>query len=108
MEQIELRVPKAIESLTSDERERLMRTALRIAAKQRARELTKESREALARIHRYERKYGVALAEFERKKLRALNTVQAHEDYNDWFFWTQVLARAKHVSHALKEMASLP
>lgn len=107
MEQIELRVPKAIELLVADERDRLLRTALRVAAKQRARELEKERREALTHIRRYERKYRAPFAEFERKKLRALDTVQAHEDYNDWFFWTRVLERAEKAFDALAKMETV-
>lgn len=107
MEQIELRIPKAIETLVGDERDRLLRSALRVAAKQRARELTKERREAVAHIHRFERRYGVSLDEFERKKLRRLDTVRAHEDYTDWFFWTRVLERADRAVDALKEMEAV-
>jgi hypothetical protein len=76
MTSIELRIPKPIQALVSGEQERLLRSALRVAAKQRARELAQEHREALTHIRRYERKYGMALPEFERRKLRALNTVQ--------------------------------
>jgi hypothetical protein len=53
-------------------------------------------REALTHIRRYERKYGSTLAQFERKQPSGLDTVQAHEDYNDWFFWGTVLARAEN------------
>ncbi len=104
MQQIRLRVPRAIETLVSDKKDRLMRTALRVAAKQRIHELAKEQREAMIHIRRYERKYGVSFAEYERKKLRALDSVQAHEDYNDWFFWTRVLARATEAATALAKM----
>ena len=107
MEQIELRIPKSIESLVADERDRLLRSALRIAAKQRVRELGKERREALGHIHRFERKYGVSFNEFEHKKLRVLDTVQAHEDHNDWFFWTRVLERADRATGALAKMESV-
>ncbi len=107
MEQIELRIPKAIETLVGDERDRLLRSALRVAAKQRARELAKERREAATHIHRFERKYGVSLGEFERKKLRRLDTVQAHEDYTDWFFWTRVLERADRAANALDKMEAV-
>jgi len=106
MEQIMLRIPKSIELLVGDERDRLLRSALRIAAKQRARELAKERREALTHLRHFERKYGVSFTEFERKKLRALKTVQAHEDYNDWFFWTSVLERADRATDALAKMES--
>ena len=107
MEQIELRIPKSIESLVSAERDRLLRSALRIAAKQRTRELAKERREAVSHIHRLERKYGVSFNEFKRKKFRGLDTVQAHEDHNDWLFWTRVLERADHATDALKKMESV-
>ena len=104
MTRIELRVPKAIEKLVGDDRDRLLRTALRVAAKQRARELAAERREALTHIRRYERKHQLSLAEFERKKLGALDTAQAHEEYNDWFFWTRVLDRAEKASNALAKL----
>mgnify|MGYP001442220405 CR=1 FL=1 len=107
MEQIQLRVPKSIELLVGDERDRLLRSALRVAAKQRTRELNKERREALSQSRRLERKYGVSFAGFERKKLGVLDTVQAHEDYNDWFFWTCVLERADRVINTFKAMESV-
>jgi len=53
--------------------------------------------EALAHIRHYEQKYGVTLSEFEKKKLRALNSVQAHEDYTNWCFWNLMFARADYV-----------
>jgi hypothetical protein len=107
MGQIEMRVPRSVELLVGEERDRLLRTALRFAAKQRVRELEKERREALTHIRRYERKYGVPLAKFERGPLRKLDTAQAHEDYNDWFFWTGVLERAEQAAGALKKMETV-
>jgi hypothetical protein len=61
----------------------------------------------VSHIHRLERKYGVSFNEFERKKFRGLSTVQAHEDHNDWFFWTRVLERADRATDALKKMESV-
>lgn len=107
MKSIELHVPNAIENLTSAEQDRLLRTALRAAARQRAHELTRERREALTHIRRYERKYGSTLAQFERKKLNGLDTAQAHEDYNDWFFWGTVLARAESAGAALLKLETV-
>jgi len=107
MEHIELNVPKAIQKLIGDERDRLLRPALRVAAKQRARELEKERREALGHIRRFERKYNVSLSVFERKTLRTLDTIQAHEDFNDWFFWTRVIERAEQATRALKKMETV-
>jgi hypothetical protein len=107
MQQIQLRVPKAIHTLVRDEQDRLLRSALRVAARQRARELAAEQREASANIRRYERKYGMSLAEFEHEKLPGLDSVQAHEDYNDWFFWTRVLDRAGKTADVLKKMETV-
>lgn len=108
MKNIELRIPTAIENLIAAEQERLLRSALRTAAHQRARELAKERREALTHIHRYERKYGLTFAQFERKKLSTLTTPQAHEDYNEWFFWITVADRAEQAQAALQKMEAAP
>ena len=107
MGQIELRVPKSIETLVSGDQDRLLRAALRLAAKQRARELEKERRQALAHIRRYERKYGARFSQFERKGMSKLDSAQAHEDYNDWFFWTSVLERAEKASKAIKRLGTI-
>ena len=93
---------KSIEALVGGDQDRLLRAALRLAAKQRACELEKERRQALAHIRRYERKYGV-----ERKGMSKLDTAQAHEDYNDWFFWTSVLERAEKASKAIKKLGTI-
>lgn len=107
MGQIELRVPKSIETLVSGDQDRLLRAALRLAAKQRVRELEKERRQALTHIRRYERKYGARFAQFERKGMSKLDTVQAHEDYNDWYFWTSVLERAEKASKVIKRLGTI-
>ena len=107
MEQIELRIPKSIELLVADERDRLLRSALRVAAKQRAREHAQARREATTHIRRFERKYGVTFGEFERRKLKTLDTTKAHQDYDDWFFWTRVLERANRAVDALKKMETV-
>lgn len=105
MNTIQVRVPKAIEQLVEGEQERLLRVALRMAAKARAKELTQAEREALSNVRRMEKKYGVAFKAFE-KKLGTMNTVQAHEDYNDWFFWMNVLERVQNARTAMEKLAS--
>jgi hypothetical protein len=102
-----MHVPKSLELLVGQERDRLLRAALRMAARQRAHELTQERREALTHLRRYERRYGVSLSEFERKKLAKLDTLQAHEDYNDWYFWAGVLERADQAADALRRMETV-
>jgi len=107
MRQVELSVQQSIEMLVGEDRDRLLRPALRWAAKPRARELEKERREALTHVRRFERRYGMSFDKFERKKLLKLDTLQAHEDYDDWFFWTSVLQRAEKAFDALKKMETV-
>lgn len=105
MNTIQVRVPKAIEQLVEGEQDRLLRVALRMAAKTRAKELTQAQREASANVRRLEKKYGTTFNAFE-KKLGAMNTAQAHEDYNDWFFWLNVLERVENARNAMEKLAS--
>jgi len=104
MNTIQVRVPKAIEQLVEGEQDRLLRVALRMAAKTRAKELTRAQREASAKVRRLERKYGMTFNAFE-KKFGAMNTAQAHEDYNDWFFWVNVLERVQSARAAMAKLA---
>lgn len=105
MNTIQVRVPKAIEHLVQGEQDRLLRVALRVAAKTRAKELTLAKREASLNLRRFERKYGTTFKDFE-KNLRAINTLQAHEDYNDWFFWLSVLERTEKAHAAMEKLAT--
>ncbi|OQY94637.1 MAG: hypothetical protein B6D41_06920 [Chloroflexi bacterium UTCFX4] len=105
MNTIQVRVPKAIEQLVEGEQDRLLRVALRMAAKTRAKELTQAQREASANVRRLEKKYGMTFNAFE-KKLGAMNTAQAHEAYNDWFFWLNVLERVENARNAMEKLAS--
>lgn len=105
MNTIQVRVPKAIEHLVQGEQDRLLRVALRVAAKTRAKELAQAKREASLNLRRLERKYGTTFKAFE-KSLGDINTVQAHEDYNDWFFWLSVFERTEKADTAMKKLAS--
>lgn len=44
-----------------------------------------------ARVRYFEEKYGGSFEQFETSLLAGLDTPEAHEDYNDWFFWHEVL-----------------
>lgn len=107
MNTIQVRVPKAIGQLVEGEQDRLLRVALRMAVKTRAKELMQAQREATANVRRMEKKYGMPFNAFE-KKLGAMNTAQAHEDYNDWFFWVNVLDRVENARNAMEKLASTP
>ena len=52
--------------------------------------------EAQREVHRYEARYGMALARFEAEVLTAADSFQAHEDYNDWFYCQSVLEEKQH------------
>ena len=38
----------------------------------------------------------MALTRFEAEVLTAADSFQAHEDYNDWFYWQSVLEEKQH------------
>ena len=54
-----------------------------------------ETLESEAAVERFESHYGMSLSRFETEMLPTLDTLQAHEDYNDWFFWQSVLTEKR-------------
>jgi len=92
MSQIILDVPDAIAGLPEPERTRLIRGGLFEATRTRVRQLKKEIAESKDHLQEFERRYGVVFVQFEDELLPSLDTLQAHEDYNDWFFWQHLLA----------------
>jgi len=52
-------------------------------------------REARTRIRQFETRYGTSFTEFEKHVLPNLSSAEAHEDYDEWFFWESVLSRQK-------------
>jgi hypothetical protein len=46
-----------------------------------------ELTEAMKQVRRFETRYGLSLARFEAEILPNQDSVQVHEDYNDWFYW---------------------
>ena len=62
-----------------------------LAVQAHVRRLTAELEESQQHIGQFEQKYGVSLAQFELEQLPQLDSLEAHEDYNDWFFWTEFL-----------------
>ena len=90
--QITVQVPEALGNLPSQEQNMLIQAGLGNAASARIQQLHGEIKLATEAIHRFERKYGVTFDHFENEMLPELDTLQAHEDYNDWFYWVQVRA----------------
>lgn len=85
-------IPKALAALSPAEREELMRAGLYEAVQARIRQIKSEIAESKEHSHRFESKYGKSLEELS-KELDSIETHKAHEDYNDWFFWNEVLHR---------------
>ena len=87
-----IEVPQSLANLPEQEQALLLRAGLYEAGRKRIRQWEAEITEAEAEIERFESRYGMPFAQFESEALPKLDTLKAHEDYNDWFFWQNVLA----------------
>ncbi len=104
MSQMVLEIPDLLADLPPQERNRLIRSGLYEAARARIRQLEKEIVESRKQIQNFEKRYGVSFAQSEKDVLPALDTLQAHEDYNDWFFWQNVLTENEHLLSEIKRI----
>ena len=91
MLEMTLKLPESLMRLPEDERDMLIRAGLHEATRARIRQLKAEIAETRKEIRRFEARYGMSLTRFEAEKLAAADSLQAHEDYNDWFYWQSVL-----------------
>ncbi len=105
---VEVQIPEALNDLYGPEQERLLQSAFRQYARLRSRELLNEMQEAEAHVCQFEARYGVSLAEFEAQLLPDETSVEAHEDYNHWFFWQSVLDRQREILQRLCDVALIP
>lgn len=83
-------LPDVLAALPEAERESLIRAGMNLAIRARIQEIETELKEAMAQIQRYETQYQCSLQQFEAELLPTLDSLEAHEDYNDWFFWQSV------------------
>ncbi|MBI1294203.1 hypothetical protein GC175_04505 [bacterium] len=83
-------LPDILAALPESERESLIRAGMNLAIRARIQEIEAELKEAMAQIQRYETQYHCSLRQFEEELLPKLDSLEAHEDYNDWFFWQSV------------------
>ncbi len=104
MPQMVLEIPNLLAGLPLRERDRLIRGGLYEATRARVRQLEKEISESKTHIQDFENRYGVSFAKFETEALPALDTLQAHEDYNDWFFWQNVLTENEQLLSEMKRV----
>jgi len=92
MPQMTLEVPQALAELPEQERNQLLQAGLYEAWSARVRELEAEVAEAGVQVRQFEAQYGMPLDRFETEILPTTETLRIHEEYNDWFFWQNVLA----------------
>lgn len=102
MTQMVLELPKILSDLPAEERELLVRTSLREAARFRVAQLQADYAEAEDQVRAFEARYGMSLASFEAAGLPGVNTHQQHEDYNDWFYWASVMAEKQRLLTSLR------
>jgi hypothetical protein len=102
MMQMTVNIPKALAALSPAEREGLIREGLYEAVQTRIRQIKAEITESEEQVRHFEEKYGVSLEQFE-KNLGNSDTYQAHEDYNDWFYWHKVLDGNRQLLDELQE-----
>lgn len=90
MTQITLELPSVFAVLPATERDVLLREGVYTAVQARLRRLMAEVEESQQHIVQFEQKYGLSFAQFEAEQLAELDSLEAHEDYNDWFFWVEL------------------
>lgn len=90
MTQMLMEVSAELQALPEQERTLLINAGLYEAKRAWMKRLKAEIAEAAEHMKGFEERYGVTFLRFEREMLPALDTLQAHEDYNDWFFWHSV------------------
>lgn len=99
-----LEMPRSFVDLPEQEQLVLLRAGLYEAGRARLRQLETEIAEAEAQVSRFESRYGISFGQFEAELLPKLDSFEAHEDYNDWFFWQTVLADRREVLAKIREI----
>jgi len=104
MRQMTIELPDTLAELPEREQALFVRAGLYEAGQARIRQLELEIAEAKAEMAHFETRYGVAFADFQARILPDLDTLQAHQDYNDCFFWESVLAEKKSLLAKLQRI----
>ncbi|MBI1879345.1 MAG: hypothetical protein HYR94_14200 [Chloroflexi bacterium] len=104
MAQLTLEIPDTLAGLPEQERNLLIRAGLYEATRARIRQLKAEISESKKHIRRFETCYKAPFSRFEAEILPTLDSVQAHEDYNDWFYWESVLAEKQRLLAELQRV----
>lgn len=101
---VTLDLPATWGKLPEQERNGLLRAGVYEATQARIRQLQAEITACKRELRRFERRYGMPLARFEAEQLPHLDTLQAHEDYTDWFYWLSVLDEKQKLLASLQRI----
>lgn len=101
MTELILTVPDSLATLPVAEYDHLLRAGLRAAVLGRVDQLAAEIAKIQAQLAIFEQRYQLSFAELE---ARIPDTVNAHEDYNDWFYWDQVLQEKQKLLDQLQQL----
>lgn len=104
MLQVTLELPDTLLKIPERERNGLIRAGVYEASRARVRQLQAEIAECRLQVRRFEKRYGMSFQRFEAELLPALDTLQAHEDYNDWFYWQSILSDKVNLLAGVKQI----
>lgn len=91
MVEMTVRVPQTLIQLPEPERGKLIRAGLQEATRARIRQLQADIAASKEELARFEARYGMSFSRFEAQLPKQQDSLQIHEDYNDWFYWQSVL-----------------
>ena len=101
MLEITLKVPDALTRLPEAERDGLIRAALHEAVRARIEQLHLEIAKSKQEVAHFEERYGMPFSRFEAEVLQQEESLEVHNDYNDWFYWQSVLNEKQHLLEEL-------
>lgn len=104
MLEMTLKLPKSLRQLPEPERAMLIRAGLHEATRARIRQVQSEIAEGQEALRRFEARYGMPLARFETDILAQQDSLQVHDDYNDWFYRQSVLEEKLKLLAALQAL----
>lgn len=87
-----LEVPDQFMIIPQAERNNLLKIGLTQAISFIVKQLKDDIEKTKRDIALFEKRYSSTFSEFETNLLPNLETLEAHEDYNDWFFLERVLS----------------
>ncbi len=104
MVEMTLRLPQTLVQLPERERSKLIRAGLQEATRIRIRQLQAEIAASQQELARFEARYGMSLSSFETQILSQQESLQVHEDYNDWFYWQSVIEEKQRLLAELEAL----